>query len=427
MNRMEEYQNLLTELEQPVPGLEGTYDRAEKRARRRQLWIRPLAGLAACFAIFVLLVNFSAPVAYACSQVPVLRELAAAVTFSRSLSDAVENDYVQPISLTQTEDGVTVSVEYLIVDQKQVNVFFRVSAEGDADLNVNPIVLKPEGGAFGCSYHLNAYQVPSGELQSLTIDFFDEDVPDALLLNLRIADTGRFRFLLEFDPEFTAKGKIYPVDQTVVMDGQKITITSIEVYPTHLRVNIQDDPENTAWLRDLEFYIETDWGMRFETGSGITATGTTDSPAMNSFRADSTWFYEADHLKLVITGAEWLRKDMEKIYVNLKTGETGELPDGIRLHSALREGNGWVLEFASEYREDNLLHQLFASRYYDAEGNEYEFNIKSSMLGMVDGKIDDTFFVEQFTLVDYPYDEVWLSPHFSHVWAAEDVIVIHVQ
>lgn len=49
------------------------------------------------------------------------------------------------------------------------------------------------------------------------------------------------------------------------------------------------------------------------------------------------------------------------------------------------------------------------------------------MLGMTDGEIDDTFFVERFPLVDYPYDEVWLSPHFSYVWVAEDVIVITVQ
>lgn len=424
MNRMEEYEALMAELEQPVPGLEGTLERAENRARRKRLWTRPLAGLAACFAIFVLLVNFSAPVAYACSQVPVLRELAAAVTFSRSLSDAVENEYVQPISLTQTDNGVTVTVEYLIVDQKQVNVFFRVESGEDTDLSVTPRVLMPDMTAASCSCHLT---YPETALQCLTIDFVDEDVPESLRLLLKVGDGEVFDFLLEFDPEFTAAGNIYPVDQTVVLDGQKITITDVEVYPTHLRVNIQDDPENTAWLRSLDFYIETDWGMRFETSSGISATGTTDTPTMNSYRADSTYFYEAEHLKVVITGAEWLRKDMDKIYVNLETGETGELPEGVWLHSAVRDGNDWVLEFASEFREDAVMHQFFRSSYYDAQGNGYEFNTWSTMLGMTDGEIDDSFFVERFSLVGYPYEEVWLSPSFSHVWVAEDVIIITVE
>ena len=85
MNRTEEYQALLAELDADVPGLDTTLDRAyKKRNRRRNLVLRPLAGIAACFALFVLLVNFCAPVAYACSLVPGLRELAEAVTFSRS-------------------------------------------------------------------------------------------------------------------------------------------------------------------------------------------------------------------------------------------------------------------------------------------------------------------------------------------------------
>lgn len=424
MNRMEEYRNIMEELAQPVPELEGTLDRAEKRAKRKQLWVRPLAGLAACFAIFVLLVNFSAPVAYACSQIPVLRELAAAVTFSRSLSDAVENEYVQPISLTQTDSGITVSVEYLIVDQKQVNVFFRVESGEHTDTRIYPQVWMPDMTWADCSYYMTYHDT---DLQTLTIDFVDTDVPSSLRLLLQVGEISQFDFLLEFDPRFTASGKIYPVDQTVVLDGQSITITNVEVYPSHLRVNIEDDPGNTAWLRDLEFYIETDWGMRFETGNGITATGTTDSPTMNSFRADSTWFYDAEHLKVVITGATWLRKDMDKIYVNLKTGETGELPDGVWLNSAVREGNHWVLEFASAYREEKHFHQLFTSKYYDADGTGYGFNSWSSNLGMIDGKTDDSFFTERFTLVDYSYDEVWLCPSFSHIWVAEDVIVIPVQ
>ena len=124
MNRKLEYQELLQELDKTVPELEFTLERAYAKKRRRNCIIRPLASIAATFALFVVLVNFCTPVAYACSKVPFLRNLAEAVTFSRSLSDAVENEYVQPMYLTQTVGDITASVEYLIVDQKQVNVFF---------------------------------------------------------------------------------------------------------------------------------------------------------------------------------------------------------------------------------------------------------------------------------------------------------------
>ena len=131
MNRMKEYQAMLAELETEAAGLDATLDRAyaKRRVTRTKRILRPAAGFAAVFSIFVLLVNFCAPVAYACSQVPILRELAAAVTFSRSLSDAVENAYAQPMDLSQTDNAITAEVAYLIVDQKQVNVFYRLDSK----------------------------------------------------------------------------------------------------------------------------------------------------------------------------------------------------------------------------------------------------------------------------------------------------------
>ena len=131
MNRKSEFEAMIEELNQPAPGLESTLDRAYKKKRKRttKMIVRPLAGLAACFAVFVLLVNFCVPVAYACARIPGLRELAEAVTFSRSLTDAAKNEYVQPMDLTQTQNDITAQIDYRIVDQKQVNVFFRLDSE----------------------------------------------------------------------------------------------------------------------------------------------------------------------------------------------------------------------------------------------------------------------------------------------------------
>ena len=75
MNRKNEFEAMIEELNRCTTGLETTLDRAYKRKRKKttQMIVRPLAGLAACFAVFVLLVNFCVPVAYACSLVPGLR------------------------------------------------------------------------------------------------------------------------------------------------------------------------------------------------------------------------------------------------------------------------------------------------------------------------------------------------------------------
>ena len=60
MNRKEEYDALLQELETPPKALETTVERALKRKRAlqmRRFLYRPAISLTACFTAFVLLVN----------------------------------------------------------------------------------------------------------------------------------------------------------------------------------------------------------------------------------------------------------------------------------------------------------------------------------------------------------------------------------
>ena len=464
MNRMDEYTALQADLAQSIPAMEQTLTRAEARLRRRNQRIYKAAGsFAACFALFVVLVNFCAPVAYACSKVPGLRELAEAVTFSRSLTDAVSNEYVQPIALEQTQNGITASVEYLIVDQKQVNVFYRLSADGYETLDSEVDFCRADGERLGsCSWGPNDYDVPVGKLQSATIELFEGEVPGQMHFTLEVftrdadhlppaepvnvqdeffypthwepSPLATFTFVLEFDPTFTASAKIYPINQTVALEGKLVTLEQMEVYPTHLRLIVSDDhPENEAWLQRLFFYIETDWGMKFETERNGTVSFSVTGSRETTYRADSTYFYKAKHLRVVITAAEWLNKDMETTYVNLVTGETGPLPEGVTFLGAQKEKHGWILSFKALQRKwysdaDMISHQLFSHGYLDAQGNEADIRSWSTSSFMELPEEEwDTHFGESFPLVDYHEDEVWLKPQYSHVWLAENEIVVTVQ
>lgn len=459
MKRFEEYEALMADLENCAPvELEDTLVRAQKKKMRREKIYRPFIGVAAVMLLFVLMVNFSTPIAYACSKVPILRELAEAVRFSPSLTDAVKNDYVQPMNLVQMDGEVSAKVEYLIVDQKQVNVFYRLYSDVYENMNADPRVMSADGSSPPpCSYGVNDWDVPNGELQSVNIDFVEENVPESLRLQLKIRDfsmsaqeapiasveeqlfnpqapeeeeyIAEFDFLLEFDPQFTAAGKKIEVNQTVELEGQNITIVDVEIYPSHLRVNVMDDTENTAWLKRLDFYVETDWGMKFETISeGITATGTDGRPSLESFRAESNYFYEADKLKIVITGAEWLRKDMEKVYLNLETGENGGLPEGVSFLGAEKMKSGWLLKLKAVQRKENHFHQILTHKFYDAEGKEYEIRSWSSYNeDMEEGTEEILYMIEEVPLVNFHDTEVWLMPHYSHEWTAENPVVVVVQ
>ena len=361
MNRNEEYSALLNELETTPPQLEYTVQRAMARKnasqKKRRLLGIPAGSLAICFTAFVLLVNLFPPFAAACGKVPLLAALAEAVRWSPSLSAAVENDYVQPMDQRQSDGGVTAAVEYLIVDRKQVSIFYTLDTDRDiAYLDADYDIRLP-GDLQGYSSTTGSYGLENGALRRIDVNFVDLDVPETLELALRVYDStevresgmgpaepagdygdemlsdpqepqraylAEFTFALTFDPEFTAQGTVVPVNADFRLDGQSFTLTEVEVYPTHLRVNIKDDSGNTAWLRGLSLYLENEYGERFEScANGISASGDPDGEGYGTFWLDSPFFSRGEHLTLCITGAEWLDKDRESIWVDL-TGNNGE-------------------------------------------------------------------------------------------------------
>ena len=243
MDRKQEYDALTQELRQTPPALDGTLDRAleRRRTRRRRLW--PLRSLAAAAAVFVLLVNVSTPFAQACTHIPVLSWLAQAVCFSHSLSSAVEHDWVQKVDQTQSDSCYTLTLEDLIVDQKQIHLFYTLAWE---DPSCEYAMVYVDGGRLSprpsvLSDSVNGPQ----DAGHIVLDYREEQVPDRLDLELTVHPNGdgppaaRFRFQVTLDPALTAAGQIRPVEQWVELDGQQIYVDRLEIYPTHARLLLE--------------------------------------------------------------------------------------------------------------------------------------------------------------------------------------------
>ena len=456
MSRNEEYKNLLAELESVPAELEYTVEKAVKRKtalqKKRRAWGISCGSIAACFTAFVLLVNLSVPFARACGSIPVLRELAKAVAWSPSLSAAVENQYVQPIGQSQTVNGITATIEYVIVDQKQLNIFFTLNAPGYDNLNAEMPRYEPEQV---CSTIGSSWDQPPGTLLHYTLDYGDHNVPDSFTMTFGVTTyvepdwsegpteapvrsyedemlepveaeepdyLAEFTFALAFDPQFTAKGELIPVNRTFDMDGQSLTVTEVEVYPTHVRVNVADDPSNTAWLKSLAFYLENEDGERFEPiSNGVSATGDEDSPAYVSFRLESPYFAHSEHLILHITGAEWLDKDMETVRVDLAHRTAERLPEGVAFQSAEKRDGGWLLTFRVQQREENHSYQVWYATFYDEAGNQYEANRRGTT---TDGS---GYFEEMLPLPGYQEDVVWLQPTYSRTTTETTPIAIPIK
>ena len=460
MERREEYEALLKALQETPPALAGTMERVERKmrsSRRLRAAQSVLGGAAALILAFVLLINTFPSFATACGQVPLLKELAQAVAFSPSLSAAVENAYVQPIDEEQSAGVVTARVEYVIVDQKQLNIFYTLTSPRYQKLAANVSIAGIRGEQMeGYSLSMGDWDAASGELQHCTVDFIDGEMPPGLRLSLEVYDNSSgeeadiptsealwadwpteeanileaFVFDLHFDPAYTAQGEVLTLNQTFKLDSQQLTLTTAEIYPTHIRINFNDAPENTAWLKSLSFYLEDERGRRYEAiANGISASGSPDSPMMVSHRLESSYFAQARQLTLYITEVTWLDKNMERVRLDLANQTAEQLPQGVVFQEAKRLDKGWQLTFIAQRRQAHASYQLFGSQYYSEDGSVFDINSWSSggsPYTEADGRRieDEMHFMTTIPLYGYTEEIVYLCPSYSRFVKLEQLVAI---
>ena len=463
MNRNEEYWALVAQLSDTPPELEGTVERAKARARKRTLkrWLGiPVASLGGVAAAFVLLVNCCVPFAQACGRIPGLRDLAAAVALSPSLKAAVENDFVQVVDQEQTENGITFRLEYLILDTMQINFFYSVSG-GDYDrYHVYPSITGPDGEKLE-GYSIVSSETTPGDLGDFNVNYADDlQVPEALRLTCAVtarqedrdgsavapADSSiwdepepaqepevvaTFTFDLELDDRFTVPGETIALDKWVEVDGQRLLLRELVVNPTHARLAVSSDPDNTAWLDGLDFYLEDERGNRYEAGSRSSGSGRLVSSGEDGtndvihYYLESSFFRSPKHLTLYITGARWLDKDKEWVTVDLNTGEAGWLPDGVEFLSADRQGEGVHCVVLAPG-----IQQFISWNYRDPEGGEHSFDSMGTTAHASEPgqeNLEEGLHEISFSLRDYPWDTVELKLNFTRETEFSPAIAVELQ
>lgn len=448
MNRIDEYRTLMHELNDTPTKLEDSRQRVEQKLKaevRHRYIILPITSTVVFLTLFTLMVNCFPTFAYACGRIPLIKELAKVVAFSPSLSAAVENKYVQSIEQEQTKNDITARIEYAIVDQKQVNIFYSLDSGIYKKMDATPEIKAIDGSNLeGYSISSGNSDTPNGEMNFMTVDFTDEDMPGSMLFTLKVHDNehlvqdeavlwedymlseednkapdyiSEFTFELKFEPYYNAQGEEFKLNQQFELSGQKLILETAQIYPTHIRMNLADVYENTAWPKSLDFYLKNEKGMRFDSiTNGISATGSVDSPMMKSYRLESSFFSNSKHLTLYITGVTWLDKDMEKIKLDLVNATAQRLPQGVTFEKAERSGDSWLLTFSAKQYEGTAAYQLFTTEYYDEEGEKYEYNKWSTdVVGHIDEQTGKRVNIQevQIPLVNYPYDTVYLCPDFS--------------
>ena len=379
-------------------------------------------------------------------------DVAAAVAFSPSLKAAVENDYVQYIGQSATDNGITVHLEYLMADQGGLMLFLSVSGPEEATFFMpRATFTTPDGERLeGCSVLMDS--VAPGELSNaITVAFNGEEesqLPESLRLTCEVqahipdvTDAGEWTadavvtFDLPLDQRFRGQGRTVEVNRWLELDGNNIRIVDLELYPTHARLNLEQDPDNAEELQSLDFYLEDKKGNRYEKGSasGLTAMG-------DSYLFESPYFSDPDSLTLHITKAEWLEKSQKFITVSLKTGEALEpMPGGMEI-SAIRLDDttaqvAFLAPMPPASSETNLnFYQLGTGFYRTPDGTVKNTGGHSTYASDIlwrntpyETPIPEGYFVEEYTIEHCYWDVISMELFASRRTTFEVPVVLTLQ
>lgn len=451
MNRMEEFETLRQELESPPPALAFTVTRAKARIRRRRtlrVFGLPAASLAGVFTAFVLLVNLSLPFALACANHPVLKELMGAVALSPSLRAMVQNDFIQPVNLTDEDGGASMTIHYLAYDGVQVHLFYTATYNGSDQVEVHPNYALPGGETLeGISYS-SGMPPAKGELGHMDLQLYRRELPSDLKLEVELYPRGGgentpapsaqdsaaewfnpdgearetpvavLEFDLHFEARFIAAKRTYTPNAQVEIDGQTVVLEKVVVYPTGTQVIFADREGNDAWLKGLELWLEDGRGNEISRRSnGVISSGGAGE-FVPDYWLESAYFEPGEELYLCVSQAHWLEKGGQRVTLDLARPERSQTFPWGRLDRVERQGEDVKLIFRLRGVENGL-----GNLYTTPEGESRYANVwGSETLGEDD---DGVPLREEYTyLWDYPWDTVEFALYYTHVTTLEEPLRI---
>ncbi len=400
--------------------------RAQKKKEKKRLF----SSLAACliFAALIISIRVSPVVADTLSKIPGLSYLVELISMDQGLKDAVENEFITPINQSKEQGGVKITLKDMIIDSSGGSIFYSIENTGDHKfldvMRIDVLDKNGEGIKAAYTYGMGSQDFSVHRImeESLQMNFTEETViPEEfkIVIKIRERDTEygewerndkdvlpyTWEFIVPIDKEsFKDMEKIYPVEDTISVQGQKITFEEIRVMPTRIAVQVAFDPENTMDIlgfEDLEV-VDEKGNVRGSIMNGVTASHISDTQWILYLQSN----YFKDSKELYIRGSRLraIEKNKRYIEIDLENKKMLKAPDDrVKLNSIEQDKDTLTINIS--YGKDPILdkERVFEVLGDIIDGEEKAYNSKGSSMRTID---DDT----SESQITYTIDENIKSP-----------------
>jgi hypothetical protein len=333
-----------------------------------------LPGLAAALLLLGFLTSIRVSPAFAnyVAEMPGMEKLVDLIRYDKGWISAVENDYMQPLGISQEKNGIRVTLDGAIRDERGLVVFYTVESEEKQVLHTERIILTGADGEElppGASSYGGVNDEPVKSVNE-SIDYFAikplNESEFKIEINIK-TEKGLETFELDFALEnLIANKKVYTLNKTVTIKGQRITFKDVTIYPLRAAVHVVFDSKNSKKIFNLDDLRLVD--ENGEVWSGIVNGATASSLAENEeiFYLQSNYFKEPKELYLTLNKVMAVDKEDTEVVINTETQKILKQPKGEKLSGVELEGRNLSVQV---HAGQGYHHQLFLTAK-DAEGRD---------------------------------------------------------
>lgn len=347
----------------------------EVKKPRRVKWVYSFVAAAVLLIGFLTSVRLSPALADYVAILPGMEKIVEMIRFDKGKMSAIENDYYQEIGASASDNGLKITIDGAIADEKGMVIFFSLEAERQQkNLYFDGFKIERQDGkellyAVSSGSSLNSEK---GETHfSGTIDYYFEKDLDTKEFNMELKISGdtsaEFTIPFSLTKDLKLK-KTYELNETVSIDGQKVTFISATVYPLSVAVHLKYDPANMKKILNLDDLrlVDENGEVWNKVNNGVTATNISENEHI--IYLQSNYFRQPKELYLALNKLQAVEQDEKFVIVDVESEKILKQPEGDYLREVKVEGGYLQFTMVTEEKFSNYIF----GRVFDSEGNELQ-------------------------------------------------------
>jgi hypothetical protein len=339
---------------------------------KRGIWSAAIAAI--LFLTIVTSIRVSPAFASAIASIPGMEKIVNLIQDNKGLQAAVKNEYYQDIGVTSENDGIAVTLDGVIADNSGMILFFslEISSKND-NASIDEVKLFDQKGtpiesrSIGISF-------PGGNgnnsmTSTIDIQFNEPLTSDNLSLQFNMKQGEEVK---QFDLPFTlekrvVESKVYTLNETAVVEGQRITIKSITIEPIRVAVHVEMDSNNTKKIFKFEdLRLVNEKGEAWSSiNNGTTARLISDDEQI--IYLQSNYFENPKRLSLQFNKLMAVDKDEAFIIVDTTKSEIIQQPKD-NIYSKVEVGSDFIIFF---YSDNGEIHSFPLWSFTDKNNKEF--------------------------------------------------------